>query len=110
MFLSPAAIDQLNSSQLNIDARCIYIVFGRASANKLVEKINEYERAKLLETLDEYNTNIPTEDEFLDNMRTLYKELKKSSEIQSYLYRKFEFDFKSRFKNHFEQDRDIEII
>lgn len=110
MFLSPTAIDQLNSSQLNIDARCIYIVFGRASANKLVEKINENESAKLLETLDEYNTNIPTEDEFLDNMRTLYKELKKSSEIQSYLYRKFEFDFKSRFKNHFEQDRDIEVI
>lgn len=110
MFLSPAAIDRLNSSQLNIDARFSYIVFGRASANKLVEKINENERAKLFDALDEYNTTIPTEDEFLDNMRTLYKELKKSSEIQSYFYRKFESDFRSRFKNHLEQDGDIEVI
>ena len=93
-----------------LDFDTIYIVFGRASANKLVEKINENESAKLLETLDEYNTNIPTEDEFLDNMLILYKELKKSSKIQSYFYRKFESDFRSRFKNHLEQDGDIEVI
>lgn len=110
IFLSPIAIEQLKDSQLNIDPKLAYIVFGKASANKLVEKINEYERAKVLDALNEYNANIPTEDEFIDEMRILYKDLKKSSQIQSYFHQKFTETFKSRFKKHFEQEKDIEVI
>lgn len=110
IFLSPIAIDQLKGSRLNIDSRLVYVVFGKSSANKLVEKINENERDKLLETLNECNDSIPTEDEFMESMRTLYKELKKSSQIESDFYQKFIFDFKSRFKTHFEQEKDIEVI
>lgn len=110
IFLSPIAIEQLKDSQLNIDPKLTYIVFGKASANKLVEKINEYERAKVLDALNEYNANIPTEDEFIDEMRILYKDLKKSSQIQSYFHQKFTETFKSRFKKHFEQEKEIEVI
>lgn len=110
IFLSPIAIEQLKDSQLNIDPKLAYIVFGKASANKLVEKINEHERAKVLDALNEYNTNIPTEDEFIDEMRTLYTNLKKSSQIQSYFHQKFTETFKSRFKKHFEQEKEIEVI
>lgn len=110
LFLSPTAIDQLNISQLDINARSGYIVFGRASANKLSEKINENERAKLFDVSNELNINIPTEDEFLNSMHKLYKELKKSSKIQSNFYQEFDSDFKSRFKDHFEQDKEIEVI
>lgn len=110
IFLSPIAIEQLKDSQLNIDPKLVYVVFGKASANKLVEKINEHERAKVLDALNKYNANIPTEDEFIDEMRTLYKDLKKSSQIQSYFHQKFTETFKSRFKKHFEQEKDIEVI
>lgn len=110
IFLSPIAIEQLKDSQLNIDPKLAYIVFGKASANKLVEKINEYERAKVLDALNEYNANIPTEDEFIGEMRILYKDLKKSSQIQSYFHQKFTETFKSRFKKHFEQEKEIEVI
>lgn len=110
IFLSPIAIEQLKDSQLNIDPKLAYIVFGKASANKLVEKINEYERAKVLDALNEYNANIPTEDEFIDEMLILYKDLKKSSQIQSYFHQKFTETFKSRFKKHFEQEKEIEVI
>jgi len=110
IFLSPIAIEQLKDSQLNIDPKLAYFVFGKASANKLVEKINENERTKVFDALNKYNTNIPTEDEFIDEMRTLYKDLKKSSQIQSYFHQKFTETFKSRFKKHFEQEKDIEVI
>lgn len=110
IFLSPIAIEQLKDTQLNIDPKLAYVVFGKASADKLVEKINENERAKVLDALNEYNTNIPTEDEFIDEMRTLYTNLKKSSQIQSYFHQKFNETFKSRFKKHFEQEKDIEVI
>ena len=111
IFLSPIAIEQLKDSQLNIDPKLVYVVFGKISADKLVEKINEHERTKVLEALNEYNNaNIPTEDEFIDEMRTLYKDLKKSSQIQSYFHHKFTESFKSRFKKHFEQEKEIEVI
>lgn len=110
IFLSPIAIDQLNDAKLNIDPKLVYVVFGKLSAKKLVEKINEHERAKVLDALNEYNANIPTEDEFINEMRMLYKDLKKSSEIQSYFHQKFNETFKSRFKKHFEQEKDIEVI
>jgi len=110
IFLSPIAIEQLNDSQLNIDPKLAYFVFGKASANKLVEKINENERTKVFDALNKYNTNIPTEDEFIDEMRTLYTDLKKSSQIQSYFHQKFTETFKSRFKKHFEQEKEIEVI
>jgi hypothetical protein len=110
IYLSPIVIGQLNDTKLNIDPKLIYIVFGKTSANKLVEKINEHERAKVLEALNEYNANIPTEDEFIDEMRTLYKDLKKSYQIQSYFHQKFTESFKSRFKKHFEQEKEIEVI
>lgn len=110
IFLSPIAIEQLKDSQLNIDPKLAYIVFGKASANKLVEKINEYERAKVLDALNEYNANIPTEDEFVNEMRTLYKDLRKSYQIQSYFHQKFTETFKLRFKKHFEQEKEIEVI
>lgn len=110
IFLSPIAIEQLKDAQLNIDPKLAYVVFGKASANKLVEKINEYERAKVLDALNKYNTNIPTEDEFIVEMRTLYTDLKKSSQIQSYFHQKFTETFKSRFKKHFEQEKEIEVI
>jgi|GEM_PF-5632498 len=103
-------IDQLNDTKLNIDPKLIYIVFGKTSANKLVEKINEHERAKVLDALNKYNTNIPTEDEFIDEMRAIYTDLKKSSQIQSYFHQKFIETFKLRFKKHFEQEKDIEVI
>lgn len=110
IYLSPIVIDQLNDTKLNIDPKLIYIVFGKTSANKLVEKINEHERAKVLDALNKYNTNIPTEDEFIDEMRAIYTDLKKSSQIQSYFHQKFVETFKSRFKKHFEQEKDIEVI
>ena len=110
IFLSPIAIEQLKDSQLNIDPKLAYVVFGKASADKLVEKINENERAKVLDALNEYNANIPTEDEFIDEMRTLYKDLKKSYQIQSYFHQKFTESFKSRFKKHFEQEKEIKVI
>lgn len=110
IFLSPIAIEQLKDSQLNIDPKLVYVVFGKISADKLVEKINEYERAKVLDALNEYNANIPTEDEFIGEMRILYKDLKKSSQIQSYFHQKFTETFKSRFKKHFEQEKEIEVI
>lgn len=110
IFLSPIAIEQLKDAQLNIDPKLAYVVFGKASADKLVEKINENERAKVLDALNEYNANIPTEDEFIDEMRTLYKDLKKSYQIQSYFHQKFTESFKSRFKKHFEQEKEIEVI
>lgn len=110
IFLSPIAIEQLKDSQLNIDPKLAYFVFGKASANKLVEKINEHERAKILEALNKYSANIPTEDEFVNEMRTLYKDLKKSYQIQSYFHQKFTESFKSRFKKHFEQEKEIEVI
>lgn len=110
IFLSPIAIEQLKDSQLNIDPKLAYFVFGKASANKLVEKINENERTKVFDALNKYNTNIPTEDEFIDEMRTLYTDLKKSSQIQSYFHQKFTETFKSRFKKHFEQEKEIEVI
>ena len=110
IFLSPIAIEQLKDSQLNIDPKLAYFVFGKASANKLVEKINEHERAKVLEALNKYSANIPTEDEFVNEMRTLYKDLRKSYQIQSYFHQKFTETFKLRFKKHFEQEKDIEVI
>lgn len=110
IYLSPIVIDQLNDTKLNIDPKLIYIVFGKTSANKLVEKINEHERAKVLDALNKYNTNIPTEDEFIDEMRAIYTDLKKSSQIQSYFHQKFVETFKSRFKKHFEQEKEIEVI
>lgn len=110
IYLSPIVIDQLNDTKLNIDPKLAYVVFGKASADKLVEKINENERAKVLDALNEYNANIPTEDEFIDEMRTLYKDLKKSYQIQSYFHQKFTESFKSRFKKHFEQEKEIEVI
>lgn len=110
IYLSPIVIDQLNDTKLNIDPKLIYIVFGKTSANKLVEKINEHERAKVLDALNKYNTNIPTEDEFIDEMRAIYTDLKKSSQIQSYFHQKFTESFKSRFKKHFEQEKEIEVI
>ena len=110
IYLSPIVIDQLNDTKLNIDPKLIYIVFGKTSANKLVEKINEHERAKVLDALNKYNTNIPTEDEFIDEMRAIYTDLKKSSQIQSYFHQKFIETFKLRFKKHFEQEKDIEVI
>lgn len=110
IFLSPIAIEQLKDSQLNIDPKLAYFVFGKASANKLVEKINEHERAKVLEALNKYSANIPTEDEFVNEMRTLYKDLRKSYQIQSYFHQKFTESFKSRFKKHFEQEKEIEVI
>lgn len=110
IFLSPIAIEQLKDAQLNIDPKLVYVVFGKASANKLVEKINENERAKVLDALNKYNTNIPTEDEFIDEMRTLYTDLKKSYQIQSYFHQKFTESFKLRFKKHFEQEKEIEVI
>ena len=110
IFLSPIAIEQLKDSQLNIDPKLAYFVFGKASANKLVEKINEHERAKVLEALNKYSANIPTEDEFINEMRTLYKDLRKSYQIQSYFHQKFTETFKLRFKKHFEQEKDIEVI
>lgn len=110
IFLSPIAIEQLKDAQLNIDPKLAYVVFGKASSDKLVEKINENERAKVLDALNEYNANIPTEDEFIDEMRTLYKDLKKSYQIQSYFHQKFTESFKSRFKKHFEQEKEIEVI
>ena len=110
IYLSHIVIDQLNDTKLNIDPKLIYIVFGKTSANKLVEKINEHERAKVLDALNKYNTNIPTEDEFIDEMRAIYTDLKKSSQIQSYFHQKFIETFKLRFKKHFEQEKDIEVI
>jgi hypothetical protein len=110
IYLSPIVIDQLNDTKLNIDPKLIYIVFGKTSANKLVEKINEHERAKVLDALNKYNTNIPTEDEFIDEMRAIYTDLKKSSQIQSYFHQKFIETFKLRFKKHFEQEKEIEVI
>ena len=110
IYLSPIVIDQLNDTKLNIDPKLAYVVFGKASADKLVEKINENERAKVLDALNEYNANIPTEDEFIDEMRTLYKDLKKSYQIQSYFHQKFTESFKSLFKKHFEQEKEIEVI
>lgn len=110
IFLSPIAIEQLKDSQLNIDPKLAYFVFGKASANKLVEKINEHERAKVLEALNKYSANIPTEDEFVNEMRTLYKDLRKSYQIQSYFHQKFTETFKLRFKKHFEQEKEIEVI
>lgn len=110
IFLSPIAIEQLKDSQLNIDPKLAYFVFGKASANKLVEKINEHERAKVLEALNKYSANIPTEDEFVNEMLTLYKDLRKSYQIQSYFHQKFTETFKLRFKKHFEQEKEIEVI
>ena len=110
IYLSPIVIDQLNDTKLNIDPKLIYIVFGKTSANKLVEKINEHERAKVLEALNKYSANIPTEDEFVNEMRTLYKDLRKSYQIQSYFHQKFTETFKLRFKKHFEQEKEIEVI
>lgn len=110
IYLSPIVIGQLNDTKLNIDPKLIYIVFGKTSANKLVEKINEHERAKVLEALNKYSANIPTEDEFVNEMRTLYKDLRKSYQIQSYFHQKFTETFKLRFKKHFEQEKDIEVI
>jgi hypothetical protein len=110
IYLSPIVIDQLNDTKLNIDPKLIYIVFGKTSANKLVEKINEHERAKVLDALNKYNTNIPTGDEFIDEMRAIYTDLKKSSQIQSYFHQKFIETFKLRFKKHFEQEKEIEVI
>lgn len=110
IYLSPIVIDQLNDTKLNIDPKLAYFVFGKASANKLVEKINEHERAKVLEALNKYSANIPTEDEFVNEMRTLYKDLRKSYQIQSYFHQKFTETFKLRFKKHFEQEKDIEVI
>ena len=110
IFLSPIAIEQLKDSQLNIDPKLAYFVFGKTSANKLVEKINEHERAKVLEALNKYSANIPTEDEFVNEMRTLYKDLRKSYQIQSYFHQKFTETFKLRFKKHFEQEKEIEVI
>lgn len=112
LFLSPVKIEKLKPSQLDIDAYSAYIVFGKASADKLANKINESENAKVIDDLNyyesKYSDNIPTEEEFLNNMRSLYQELKKSAQIQSTFYRKFADNTKLRFQELFEKD--IEVI
>ena len=112
LFLSPIEIEKLKPSQLDIEANFAYIIFGKANADKLVNKINESEIVKTIDSLvhyeSKYSKNIPTEEEFLNNMRSLYQELNKLAQIQSTFYQDLVYNTKLRFQEYFEKD--IEVI